>query len=489
MIVGAGIGGLGSALALRRAGYRVTLLERDRLSSDADPDAAFETQRRGAPQAHHTHGFLARLTGVLRDRFPEVLADLHSAGAYEVGLDGPVDDLRVVDGEARVLIARRTTLEWALRRAVASDPGIDCRDGVAVAGLIGRAVADGAGAAAELPGAAPVEGIELASPPAEVRGVRLASGEVLDATAVIAAGGRRSDVPAWLTPFGVTIDETTADTGIVYLTRWYRHRRGWSPGSDAKLAGDLGFVKFLVIPGDGGTLSATLAIPSKDTRVRSALLDVDRFDRAVGLLPGPDRVFPDAIDVPLGPVHPMGGLVNRIRRFVDGSGQPLVTGFHAVGDSHTCTNPFYGRGCSLALLQAVLLADAFAAHPADPVARAADYEQASAREVEPWYHVSVATDAFGRAAARQRERGSGAVPDSDGDRLSLAMRAVILGGATDPVIGRGVWRVMNMLSTPDQLFTDPDFMRRVQALIADPAALAAATPAGPSRDELLAAVA
>ena len=37
-----------------------------------------------------------------------------------------------------------------------------------------------------------------------------------------------------------------------------------------------------------------------------------------------------------------------------------VLGLHAVGDSHTCTNPLYGRGCSLALVQALRLADAFA---------------------------------------------------------------------------------------------------------------------------------
>ena len=73
----------------------------------------------------------------------------------------------------------------------------------------------------------------------------------------------------------------------------------------------------------------------------------------------------------------MGGLVNRIRRFVGDDGRPLVLGFHAVGDAHTCTNPIYGRGCSLALVQAVALADALTAHPARTrSARAQAYEEA-----------------------------------------------------------------------------------------------------------------
>jgi flavin-dependent dehydrogenase len=72
----------------------------------------------------------------------------------------------------------------------------------------------------------------------------------------------------------------------------------------------------------------------------------------------------------------MTGLLNRIRTFTRADGTPSVLGFHAVGDAHTCTNPLYGRGCSLAMVQAVLLADATAAHPNDAQARALAYEAA-----------------------------------------------------------------------------------------------------------------
>ena len=57
-------------------GHAVTLLERDPLPDRADPEEAFAAERRGAPQVHQTHGFLARFLLVeLRDRFPDVLQD------------------------------------------------------------------------------------------------------------------------------------------------------------------------------------------------------------------------------------------------------------------------------------------------------------------------------------------------------------------------------------------------------------------------------
>ncbi|MGH9283936.1 MAG: FAD-dependent oxidoreductase, partial [Acidimicrobiales bacterium] len=85
LVIGAGVGGLGSALALARAGHAVTIVERDSLTMPSTPDGAFEAwRRRGAPQTRHSHAFLARLRNVLRDRAPEVLTDLLSAGAAEI---------------------------------------------------------------------------------------------------------------------------------------------------------------------------------------------------------------------------------------------------------------------------------------------------------------------------------------------------------------------------------------------------------------------
>ncbi len=181
-------------------------------------------------------------------------------------------------------------------------------------------------------------------------GVRLHDGRVVDADAVVVAGGRRSPVPRWLEGVGATVREEVVESALMYVTRWYRFPEGPQSPTDPKLGGDLGFVKYLGVPGDGDTLSVTLAIPADDQELRVALADPDRFDLACRLLPGPDTFFADGPRPPLSDVRPMGGLINRIRRFVDGDGRPVVLGFHAVGDAHTCTNRLYGRGCRLAAM-------------------------------------------------------------------------------------------------------------------------------------------
>ena len=155
---------------------------------------------------------------------------------------------------------------------------------------------------------------------------------------------------------------------------------------------------FVVAGADNGTYSATLAVDADDTELRTHLMDPDRYEAVLPLFREMEPVVTRGGE-PITPVQAMGGLINRIRRFVDADGAPLAHGFFAIGDAHTCTNPLYGRGSSLAVLQAVLVADAIAAHPDDRDAAARAYEAASAATVEPWYDVSLLTDL---AAARRR---------------------------------------------------------------------------------------
>jgi 2-polyprenyl-6-methoxyphenol hydroxylase-like FAD-dependent oxidoreductase len=161
----------------------------------------------------------------------------------------------------------------------------------------------------------------------------------------------------------------------------------------------------------------------------------------------------------------MGGLINRIRRYLADDGTPLAHGFFAIGDSHTCTNPLYGRGSSLAVLQAVLVADALAEHADDPDAAARAYEEASALKVEPWYHVSVAAD--------------GGV--SQGERpldLSVLRR---IAGTGEPELALLVIRMMSLLISPDEVFGDPTV---VEQLAAAAAAEAPRDPSKPPRRKL-----
>jgi hypothetical protein len=213
-------------------------------------------------------------------------------------------------------------------------------------------------------------------------------------------------------------------------------------------------------------------------------MDADGFEHACRLLPGPDQFFREGPLEPVGGVRPMGGLLNRRRRFTAADGTPLVLGFHAVGDAHTCTNPLYGRGCSLAVVQALRLAAALAAHPDDPVARAVAFEAASTREVGPSYDFAVQMDRMGADPA-----GAGALAGEGGGAGGEAMAAVFVAGASDPVIGRGLLRLWNLLATPEDLMADAEFVTRVMEVMAHPEQYPRPERDGPSRRELLAALA
>ena len=162
IVAGGGVGGLAAALALGRAGHPVTVVEQDPLPATADAEEAFAAERRGAPQVHQTHGFLARLQVVLRDRFPDVLDDLLAVGCTTMTGAADLGEPQPGDEDLEVLIVRRTTLEWVLRQAALRRAGASS--------------------------SAPACGVDRLSPPtaATVTGVRLDDGTTLDADLVVA---------------------------------------------------------------------------------------------------------------------------------------------------------------------------------------------------------------------------------------------------------------------------------------------------------------
>jgi 2-polyprenyl-6-methoxyphenol hydroxylase-like FAD-dependent oxidoreductase len=444
-VVGAGIGGLAAALALSRAGWEVVVVERDDTPMPADLEGAFEWDRRGAPQVRHTHGFPALIRVILRDRYPDVLAALLDAGVGELSImppsvspDAPAYARDAAD--LQVLCCRRTTLEWVLRRCALAETDVSFQVGVGVAGLL----ADGP------PHAAPLD----------VRGVRLEDGTELPADVVVASTGRRGDVPRWFAAHGVEVLEEEHPTGTIYLSRFYRSVDGTNLPM-GYLGGRRAGLGFVVAGADNGTYSATLAVDAADAELRAHLLDPDRFEAVLPLFREMEPVVRTQ-GTPITSVQVMGGLINRIRRFLDDAGAPLAHGFFAIGDAHTCTNPLYGRGSSLAVLQAILVTDALAAHPDDRDAAARAYEQASADRVEPWFAVSVMTDA---AAKPSPASSSSSAPAPDGPsapRLDLAtLRRIAASG--DPELSVLVAKTMSLLLTPQEVFGDPAVLERLAA--------------------------
>ena len=225
--------------------------------------------------------------------------------------------------DLQVLCCRRTTLEWVFRRCALAEPDVRFQVGVGVAGLL---VGDG-GAAARSTSAA------CASTTAPS----------CAADVVVASTGRRGDVPGWFAEHGVEVPEEEHPTGTIYLSRFYRSadgRRGAdglpgrSPGR-ARVRGGRRRQRHLLGHPRRATpttpsCAPTCSTPTGSRRCCRCSARWSRSCRSGG--------------TPITPVQAMGGLINRIRRFVDADGAPLAHGFFAIGDAHTCTNPLYGRG-------------------------------------------------------------------------------------------------------------------------------------------------
>src|SRR5256884_162967 len=129
------------------------------------------------------------------------------------------------------------------------------------------------------PGGAPC--LSSREPPRPgARGGRLPGAPLPPAAIVVDATGRRSRAPEWLAALGAPAPyERSAETGIFYYTRFYRVRRGRAPrGTTGLVAGDLGWVKIAIFPGDGRTFSITVAAPVDDHSLRG-LSDPAPFDR------------------------------------------------------------------------------------------------------------------------------------------------------------------------------------------------------------------
>jgi hypothetical protein len=118
VIVGAGIAGLGAALALGRQGRHVIVCEHDGAPVPASPEEMWSAwPRPGTPHAPIGHGFLPGFRVLLQERAPDVLHWLWEPGAQPLDFSAgmPGEERRPEDAELRGIICRRAVLDW--RRA------------------------------------------------------------------------------------------------------------------------------------------------------------------------------------------------------------------------------------------------------------------------------------------------------------------------------------------------------------------------------------
>jgi 2-polyprenyl-6-methoxyphenol hydroxylase-like FAD-dependent oxidoreductase len=445
VVIGSGITGLAAVRVLSDRGAQVTILERDADPDAASPGEAFLSWKRaGAPQVRHSHAFLGVLRSLLRDKYPDLLAAFRDAGAAELDmLERPPMTLPPLgrepgDEDLVALGCRRTTFEWVLRRNVLSRPNVTLVPGAYVRGVLATDTR-----------------------PPMVTGVRYGDGVELDADLVVDASGRHSKAPEWLAAVGAQPPrEKLESSGIIYYTRFYRFRAGAGPPPPSRYptAADYNWIKYAIFPADDRTFSITFAIALAFPRLK-VLARAEAFDEMTRALPALAPWVAPEVAEPIGdaehPVQAMGGLINRLRRFVI-DGKPVAIGFFALGDAAYCTNPLYGRGCAQAFLHADLLGQALDAHCDDLAAAAVMLARRSHDTIEPFYRASVLADrdAVRRAEGRRPRRRAGRLRQRFlEDGLMVATRA-------DPVVFRAFLRMFNMLESPERALGSPQVVWR-----------------------------
>ncbi len=214
-----------------------------------------------------------------------------------------------------------------------------------------------------------------------------------------------------------------------------------------------------------------------------ALRDTGAWQAAIRTLKPPEPWTAPGLADPITDVESMARLKNRIRRFVV-DGEPVATGLVVIGDALIATNPWYGKGCSLAGIAAEALSRSLATHGRDREALAVAMDAATRTELEPHYTLAIRQDAD-RIKLHESTH-AGTQPDA----LAVATREFILEGLLpasrkDPDVFRAFFRSFNMLDAPDALMTDPVVMQAALAAHATRAERPPAPSVGIDRDEFL----
>lgn len=425
VVLGAGSAGMLAAAALARHVDRVTVLDRDRLPSGPE-------QRRGVPQARHSHVLWSGGGQVIESLLPGTVGRLLAAGAHRISLPEQMVSLTAYGWQHRfpatqsVIAASRPLLDWLIREAALREPRIAVQEEIDLLGLCG--------------GADRVTGVTVRP---RQRG---AAAAVLEADLVVDATGRGSPMKRWLAELGLpAVREDVIDPGMAYATRVYRapaaarsfplvtlyadHRAG-VPGRNGML-----------LPVEEGrwmvTVSGTRGAEPPTTEAGfDSFLRTLRHPLIADLLAGLE---------PLTPVYSSRSTANR--RFFYDRLPRWPEGLMVTGDALAAFNPVYGHGISSAALAARELERALDEHGLKP-GLARTLQRTLGEVVDtPW---SLATS--------QDIRYPGCRADTQDPRLGrhaaehqLAADRVGVLSVDEPLVSRAALEVNTLSATPDRL--------------------------------------
>ena len=262
--------------------------------------------------------------------------------------------------------------------------------------------------------------------------------------------GRRTSIDRWLSEIGTrSTAACSAECGVSYFSRHYRIRPGTMPPGPrtTRIVAGLDEFTLAVFGADNGVLQLAIVPLAVDSRFRR-LNDPQVFTAVLRTIPACESWL-EVLD-PISAVYQMTGPRNTLRRLVV-DGDPVVTGLHAVGDSVCTTNPTFGRGLSLAMWGAVDLSDVIDKHADNPTDQAVALDHRIAEHVAPYDEEQAAVDAARLTTLRHTVYG-GPVPPAppfDSEQITFTQRRVA--ASYDPTAFRAFWKLMFMLSLPDDV--------------------------------------